>query len=135
MSTEIRKSLMGHDSYDGTYHEYTIQELADEYLKIENHLLISPEWRAKYEIKQKDKKIAEIQELKKKVDSLDNLSLEYGKEIWQEANKIRILKQLQGVKLNPKQKMKLEELISEDWFRTESIEVKNYLDALTSKDD
>ncbi len=126
MSTEIRKTLMGHDSYDGTYHEYTVQELADEYLKIENHLLISPEWRAKYEIEQKDKKLAEIQDLKKKVDSLDSSVLVFGKELWQEAKKKEILKEIQGMKLNQRQKMNLEELISEDWFKTDSKIVLEY---------
>jgi len=135
MSTEIRQTLTGWDSFEGTYHEYTIQELADEYLKIENHLLVSPEWRAKYEIEQKDKKLAEIQDLKKKVDSLDDLALVFGKGLWQDARKIEILKEVQGIKLNQKQKMNLEELLSENWFDTESPVVTSLLKQFLSKDD
>ena len=134
MPTEIRQTLTGWDSFEGTYHEYTTQELAEEYAQIEDHLLITPEWRAKYEIKQKDKKLAEIQELKKIVDSLDELSTDFGKSLWQEAKKKEILQEVQGLKLNQKQKMNLDELLSEDWFETESPAVLNLLKQFSTED-
>ena len=71
MKTEHRQTITGWDSFEGTYHEYSAQELGDEYLKIENHLLIDAEWRLKYEIKQKDQELRKENE--KLTSSLDDL--------------------------------------------------------------
>jgi len=91
------------------------------------------------EIKEKiesiEGQLVEIKNLKKKVHSLDELSLTFGKELWQEAKKKEMLKSVLGMKLNRLQKMNLEELLSEDWFKSESPVVVNFLKQISLEDD
>lgn len=73
MFTEHRQTITGWDSFEGTYHEYSAQELGEAYLKVEKHLFLSPEWRAKYEISQKDNQLMEENEkLTSSIRKLEN---------------------------------------------------------------
>lgn len=73
MPTEIRQTMEGwNGNFEETYHNYSTQELAEEYAKIENHLLIMPEWKAKHEIKEKDKQLRKIKEQESTLTDLQN---------------------------------------------------------------
>ena len=72
MAPEYKNAITGWKTFDETYHEFDVETLAQEYLKVELNLLVMPEWRQKYEIKEKDKEIAKIKEQAKEISSLSN---------------------------------------------------------------
>ncbi len=72
MSQPHVDSITGWSSFKSTYHKYESSKLAEEYSKIEPSILISPEWRAVHEIKEKDEKLTQIRHQDKRISELES---------------------------------------------------------------
>lgn len=72
MMMEYKQSLTGWDSFVGTYHQFSVEELAREYKKIESSLFITQEFRQKSDLKEKDLVIEKMQLQAQKITSLES---------------------------------------------------------------
>jgi len=143
MLPEYKNSITGWSSFDETYHEFDIEELASSYRKIEPYLYITPEFQAKFKIKEKDKQLAKIKEHETTIADIQSHVDKMEENLNKKIDELRINKveklfqklELDIRKANPRLANKI---INKDWEHTVNNEkVKtlfSYMEALLEDD-
>jgi integrase len=72
MVQEYKNSFTGWDSFVATYHQFSVEELALEYKKIESSLFITQEFRQKTDLREKDLTIEKMKSQEQKITSLES---------------------------------------------------------------